>query len=667
MSMKILSPAGDTESLKMAVFNGADEVYLGVKDFNARNIEGFSLSTLKDAVDFAHIFNVRVFLTVNILFNDSEMQSALDLIVDAYNLGVDAFIIQDIGLASLVHKHYPLIEMHASTQMGLHNLEGVKQAEKLGFKRVVLSRETPFEEIERIRNNTNVEIEYFVQGALCVSFSGNCYMSSYMFNASGNRGKCKQLCRLPYTLKKDGENIKKGYLLSAKDFNMLNYLKELEKAGVTSLKIEGRARRPYYVGIATRIYKQALSDLGYDGDELKLAFNREYTPGYFKGNSNIISDKQNHIGLKIGKVEKVKLGKRFNEITFSTDKEVSAKSTLKFFRNNQEVATISAYDIKHNNNSIVVTTTQKVEVGDVVHLISDYQKEQDLLSVKKKRKIKIQITAKANELITACVNLNESIITIKGDVCLPAKNCPLLEKDFVENFKKSDLFEAELDCNLDNIFMSKQQLNEFRRQVFENVKNFLTQTNREMFEKIDIALVTNMQDFQELEDFQVVNSLQEKLCKRFVIYSPFEYLLEDIVKIQDICKEENRKLYLNLPNFVLKKDIEFLRKIVEKTKVGVVVNNLYGLEFDAEKIVGGGMNVYNSYTAKYFNLPYISAENGTFKMPYMTLRHCPMKEHLNASCNNCPYQDGYKYVMDNGNTLKLKRLKMSTCTFYLTD
>lgn len=667
MSMKILSPAGDMESLKMAVFNGADEVYLGIKDFNARNIEGFSLSSLKEAVDFAHIFNVRVFLTVNILFSDSEMQSALDLIVDAYNLGVDAFIIQDIGLASLVHKHYPLIEMHASTQMGLHNLEGVKQAEKLGFKRVVLSRETPLEEIERIRDNSEVEIEYFVQGALCVSFSGNCYISSYMFNASGNRGKCKQLCRLPYTLKKDGENIKQGYLLSAKDFNMLNYLKELEKVGVTSLKIEGRARRPYYVGIATRIYKQALSDLGYDEDELKLAFNREYTPGYFEGNSNIISDKQNHIGLKIGKVEKVKLGKRFNEITFSTDKEVSAKSTLKFFRNNQEVATISAYDIKYNNNSIVVTTTQKVEVGDVVHLIADYQKEQDLLSVKKKRKIKIEITAKANELITACVNLNDSIITIKGDVCLPAKNCPLLEKDFVENFKKSDLFEAELDCNLDNIFMSKQQLNEFRRQVFENVKNFLNQTNREVLEKIEVEILPSIQTAQKLEDFQVVNSLQEKLCKKVVIYSPFEYLLEDVVKIQDMCKEENRKLYLNLPNFVLKKDIEFLRNIVEKTKVGVVVNNLYGLEFNTEKIIGGGMNVYNSYTAKYFNLPYISAENGIFKMPYMTLRHCPMKEHLNANCNNCPYQDGYKYVMDNGNTLKLKRLKMSTCTFYLTD
>ena len=258
MDMKILSPAGEMESLKMAVYNGADEVYLGVKGFNARNIEGFDLETLKQAVDFAHIYRVRVFLTVNILFNNDEIQDALDLIVDAYNLGVDAFIIQDIGLASLMQKYYPQIEIHASTQMGIHNLEGVKFVESLGFKRVVLARETPIEEIKRIRDNSNIEIEYFVHGALCVSFSGNCYLSSYLFDASGNRGKCKQLCRLPYRLKYEDEVLKYGYLLSAKDFNMLDKLEDLEKAGVNSLKIEGRARRPYYVGVATKMYADAI-------------------------------------------------------------------------------------------------------------------------------------------------------------------------------------------------------------------------------------------------------------------------------------------------------------------------------------------------------------------------------------------------------------------------
>ena len=269
-NMKILSPAGNFECLKAAVFNGADEVYLGINDFNARNnIDGFSLSTLKEAVDFAHVFDVKVCLAINILFSDEEIQAALDVVVDAFNMGVDAFIVQDLGLASLLHNNYPQIEIHASTQMGLHNLEGVEAVLKYGFKRIVLARETPLDEIRRIKQNCNVEIEYFAQGALCVSFSGNCYLSSYLCNASGNRGKCKQLCRLPYSLEKDGKVLKKGFLLSAKEFNMLNRLNELKEAGVDVLKIEGRARRPFYVAQACKIYRDALSKMGVNVKSLK--------------------------------------------------------------------------------------------------------------------------------------------------------------------------------------------------------------------------------------------------------------------------------------------------------------------------------------------------------------------------------------------------------------
>jgi len=287
--MKILSPAGNLESLKMAVFNGADEVYLGINDFNARNnIDGFNMDNLEEAINFAHIFNVKVLLAINILFNNTELQSALDIIVKAYNMGIDAFIIQDLGLASLVNKNYPEIEIHSSTQMGIHNLEGVKFIEQFGFKRVVLSRETPLEEIKRIKQNSNIEIEYFAQGALCVSFSGNCYISSYLCDASGNRGKCKQLCRLPYTLLKNNKTIKKGYLLSAKDFNMINNLKTLENAGVDVIKIEGRARRPFYIATSTKQYYNALHNKPFNVEDLKLAFNRDFTERYFNGNGNII-------------------------------------------------------------------------------------------------------------------------------------------------------------------------------------------------------------------------------------------------------------------------------------------------------------------------------------------------------------------------------------------
>ena len=673
MSMKILSPAGDVESLKMAVFNGADEVYLGIKDFNARNIEGFSLSTLKEAVEFAHVFNVKVNLTVNILFNDDEMQSALDLIVDAYNLGVDSFIIQDVGLASLIHENYPQIEMHASTQMGIHNLEGVRFVESLGFKRVVLSRETPLHEIKRIRDNSNIEIEYFCQGALCVAFSGNCYLSSYLHDASGNRGKCKQLCRLPYSFRYNNKEMKSGYLLSAKDFNMLENLKDLERAGVDVLKIEGRARRPYYVGVATRVYKQALSGNKYDIEELKLAFNRGYTAGYFNGNGGIISNKQNHIGIEIGKVERFKAGKKFNEILISSDREISPKSVLKFIKDNEEIV-ITAYDIQKSGEWYRITTTQKVEVGSSVNLISDFEKEQDLLNQTTRRKVEVKITAKDGLPIRAEIQMNGKQFEVFGEICAPAKSQPLTIEDLKTNFNKSEWFDAELVCEIENVFITKKLLNEFRREIFEKIRNVLIENKKEKINKINLKLIKNIKKTKKFNNFiEIFNNFQEffennkTIKEENIIYYPSEYNLNDIQEFVGMCNLHKKKPILNLPIFALCEDVDMLKEIVEKLKVAVVVNNPYALYFETEKIIGGGLNVFNSFTVNYYGLPYIQAEGGTYKMPYMTIRHCPMKSNLNANCSNCPYKNGYEYVMQNGRRFKLRRIKMSSCTFELVD
>lgn len=669
MKMNILSPAGDFESLKQAVFNGADEIYLGIKDFNARNnIAGFELNNLKEAVDFAHIYGVRVFLAVNILFDDYEITPALNLIVDAHNLGVDAFIIQDFGLINLLHENYPEIEIHASTQMGIHNLEGVKAIEKF-VKRVVLSRETPLEEIKRIKENSNVEIEYFVQGALCVSFSGNCYLSSYECDASGNRGKCKQLCRLPYTLKNGNKKIKEGYLLSAKDFNMLNRLKDLQDVGVDSLKIEGRARRPYYVGTSTKIYRKAVDNLevtNQDNTELQLAFNRGYTEGYFNGNSNIISNLQNHIGIPVGKVEKVKLGKKFNEIYISSNYDLTPKSSFKFYENNVEIATISAYDLKKENNLYKITTTQKVNVGNTVNLISDYELETNLLNTKTKRNLEIKITAKENQPIIALTFVNGKEIKVIGETCQTAKNAPLTIEELQNNFNKNEFFNPTINSEIENVFLPKQQLNEFRRNLFSKVIDELTKPKNNKILKKNIKKPSKITE--KLTNFQIVEDLNENFKEENIIYSPCEYIEKDIETFIKKCKNENKKPILNLPNFVLSEDIKYLKTIVEKLQITVVVNNYYALNFNTEKIIGGGLNIYNTYSASYFNLPYLTAENEqTVKMPYMTLRHCPMKEHLNANCANCPYNKNYNYTMPNGKTMKLKRTKLSTCTFYLTD
>lgn len=666
--MKILSPAGNFESLKMAIYNGADEVYLGINNFNARNnINGFTKETLEEAVDFAHVYGVKVNLAINILFSDDELQDALNTIVDSYNIGVDSFIIQDLGLASLVHENYPQIEIHASTQMGIHNLEGVKAIEKFGFKRVVLARETPLDEIKRIRQNTNLEIEYFAQGALCVSFSGNCYLSSYLCGASGNRGKCKQLCRLPYTLEFNGKPLKKGYLLSAKDFNMINRLDDLKNAGVDVLKIEGRARRPEYVAIATKEYYKALHGIREKNDNLKLAFNREYTAGYFDGNGNLISNFHNHIGVEIGRVEKVNIGKKFNEVLISSNRELSPKSTFKFYKNNEEKSTLTAFDLcKISNGKYKLTTTQRIAEGDKIHLILDSRLEHDVLNFTKKKVIKIKLFVRENEKIKATCLVNGNTVEVYGDLLQSASKHPLTKDDLIANFKKSELFDAEIgiEC-LGNVFIPSKILNEFRRNVFDEIYNEITKNAKHCVNYVKLG---KKQDFKTFNCFKIVEKLNQNVDAENIIYSPEIYNLNDIKHFQEECEKQNKKVYLDLPNFALKDDIGYLKKIINESKIAVVANNYYSLYLTDNYIIGAGLNVYNSYAANVLGKPFITAESDLAERidyPYMTLRHCPMKSHLKGTCANCPYKDGYLYRMDNEKILKLKRKKLSTCTFYL--
>lgn len=666
MKMKLLSPAGDFESLKMAVYYGADEVYLGVKDFNARNIEGFNLESLKQAIDFAHIYGVKVHLTVNILFSDDELQSALNLIVDAYNLGVDAFIIQDIGLASLVHKFFPEIEMHASTQMGIHNLEGAKVAKEIGFKRIVLARETPLSEIKRIKDNLDIEIEYFAHGALCVCFSGNCYLSSKLLGASGNRGKCKQLCRLPFSLMKDNKKLKTGFLLSAKDFNMLGRLKELEDAGVCSIKIEGRARRPFYVAAATSAYRSALDGKSYDEKSLLLAFNRDFTEGYFNGNSNIISKFNNHIGIFVGKIKNVKYGKNFNEFTFSSTEKISKKSVIKLFKDGTEFSTISLFDLQEISPLLYhATTTQKVETGLEVRLISNFDMETETVSKIRKLDVSLSIKAIEGMPIKAKVNYKNINFELEGETCLKAQNQPLSKSEIETCFSKNEFFIPQINFETDNAFLTKKQLNEFRRNVYENLIENLTTIIHKKIEKIELKINKNIKKFN---NFQIIDNISNNFNEKNIIFSPEVYSINEINKFKEKCDKENKNAFLLLPNFATEKDIILLEEIVSKTKVGAIATNLYALLLKTNLVAGGELNIYNSVSANLLNIPVLSAENNLstkVEVPFMTLKHCPMKEHFGAKCSACPYADGFKYVMQNGKTFSLKRKKLSSCTFYL--
>ena len=282
--LELLSPAGSMEALRAAVCNGADAVYLGADVFNARGgARNFTPEELPEAVRYCHVRGVQVHLTLNTLVTDREMQKLAGLIASAARAGVDAFIVQDLGVLALCRQIAPQIALHASTQMSIHSLEGVRQAAALGVSRVVLARELPQEDIAFICKNSPVEIEVFVHGALCMCYSGQCYMSAVIGRRSGNRGQCAQPCRMAYGY----DRFDNKYPLSLKDNCLISYLRELEAMGVASIKIEGRMKRPEYVAAVTATYRHALSGAPVDRvmmQTLRAAFSRQgFTQGYYQG------------------------------------------------------------------------------------------------------------------------------------------------------------------------------------------------------------------------------------------------------------------------------------------------------------------------------------------------------------------------------------------------
>ncbi|GAB6172439.1 DUF3656 domain-containing protein [Paradesulfitobacterium aromaticivorans] len=334
-TMELLAPAGSFEAFKAAVENGADAVYLGGQSFNARaSAANFDLDSLREAVRYAHEREVKVYVTVNILIADREFPEFIDYLFSLYELGVDAVILQDPGVAAFMQKVLPEQEKHASTQMTVNTSWGVKHLEGLGFKRVVLARETSAAEMKEIADNTPLEIEVFVHGALCISYSGQCLMSSFIGGRSGNRGTCAQPCRLTYQLVGPkgqdylaGENIGE-HLLSPRDLKLVDYLAKLQTSGVDSLKLEGRMKRPEYVATVVRLYCQALNRLAefpgatgrlelladQEKRELLQIFNRDFTQAYFLEHpgAELMSYKRpNNRGTRLGRVLKTESGRLF--------------------------------------------------------------------------------------------------------------------------------------------------------------------------------------------------------------------------------------------------------------------------------------------------------------------------------------------------------------------
>lgn len=285
---ELLAPAGGAAQLKAAVQSGADAVYMGGYAFNARrSARNFSQDEMREMIDYCRLYGVKTHIAVNTLIKERELEELLEYVRSLNDMGADALIVQDIGAAGMIRRACPDMELHASTQMTVTSLEGVRYLEEMGFDRVVLARELSRDEIAYICRNAKADIEVFVHGAICQCYSGQCLMSSILGGRSGNRGRCAQPCRLRYTLVGDGKP-KSGFLLSPKDLSLINELSELKKIGVASLKIEGRLKRPEYVSAVTGLYRKYLdfpaAVTDEDMSELENAFSRSgFTDGYFKG------------------------------------------------------------------------------------------------------------------------------------------------------------------------------------------------------------------------------------------------------------------------------------------------------------------------------------------------------------------------------------------------
>ena len=536
------------DSLKAAVMAGCDAVYLGGVLFGARAFAGnFTNEEIVYAINYAHLYGVKVYVTINTIIYDSEVERFLDYVRFLHKNNVDAVIIQDIGMFDLLRKKFPNLELHASTQMNIHNYDGALLAKKLGFKRVVMARETPIDVIKKIKEEIDIEIEVFIHGALCVSYSGECLLSALVGKRSGNRGTCAQICRKKYDFYDDDKNKLNinNYLLSTKDLCTLKYIDKLIEIGVDSLKIEGRMKRSPYVYLVTKTYRKVIDNYYNTGKlkidendiiELKKMFNRNFTKGFMlnEDNNNFTYDKRpNNIGIEVGQViSKVKNDLKI-KLTYDVsvhdglrildDKEDKGLVINKMFINNKSVLEAKKgdvitlkYDKYVEKNSKVLLTSSKKQLDS----ISEAIKNQERFIY-----IDLNFTAKENEnlKLTITDGLN-SVTEVLDKTPMRAINKETSHDVIKKQLSKlgNTVYKARsITLNLDdNLFINIKDINEIRRRA-------ISKLNEKRLYKIDFVekdYTIGVPDFSSIKQTAVlVNKENESLKDKYdLIYTEDE-------------------------------------------------------------------------------------------------------------------------------------------------
>lgn len=605
--IELLAPVGNMNCLKAAIEAGCDAVYLGGNMFGARAFAGnFNDEELIEAINYAHMYGVKVYLTINTIIYENEVERFLDYVRFVHKNNIDAVIIQDIGMFDLLRKKFPNLELHASTQMNIHNYEGALLAKKLGFKRIVMARETPLEIIKKIKKEIDIEVEVFIHGALCTSYSGQCLLSALVGNRSGNRGTCAQICRKKYNLLDEKENKLNtdNYLLSTKDLCTLENIDEIIDAGVDSLKIEGRMKREEYVYLVTKIYRKAIDSYYKNGKinvskndilELKKMFNRSFTKGFMldENNNDFTYEKRpNHIGIKIGKV----LSKKNNDLKIKLCGEVNVHDGLriidekedkglvinKMFLNNKSVLKAFSGDV------ITIKYDKFVLPGSEVLLTSSFNQinklDDNIKNNKRKVLIDAYVLAKKGEPLLIKITDGKNIITCESKETIEDAKTSPTNKEIIKNqlnktgntvYKFNDI-KIEADYN---IFINVKEINKLRREA-------LKELNKKRLYKIDFI----EKDYMiKLPDFKKKRKIS---------------ILVDDLKNYDELKSRYDDIYLNNKETNLKDVIIKVPRVIEKYKdysnnvlIGELGSILKYKNFETDF----SFNVVNSYSVAFLH------------------------------------------------------------------
>lgn len=690
--IELLSPVGNIKTMYQAIHNGADAIYLAGTSYGARKFaENFTNEELIDVIKYAHLYGVKVYITVNTLIYEYEFNDCLNYIEFLHKNGVDAIIVQDLGIIKAVREKFPNLEIHASTQCHNYNNEGISLLKSLGVTRVVMAREMSLTEINNI--NVDIEKEVFIHGALCVSYSGCCLFSSLNGGRSGNRGECVGSCRLPYKLIKNNNEIilNDKYLLSTKELNTINHLDKIIESGIDSLKIEGRMKSPYYVGYVTRLYR-TLIDKYYNNEELTLSneelinlkklYNREFTGGYLFNDNNIMNTKTpNHQGIEIGKV--IDVDKKYIKIKLTND-SLSQNDGIRFKNTNLGMMVNRLYDKNkllvnnvQNNNICYLDNKLKINKNDILiktidsNLINNLEKYST-----KKIDINIIVECYLNNKLKITVSDGINEVSSVGSIIDNAIKREVTESDIIKCVNKlgnTPFSINDIKVKKDNnIFISLSNINETRRDVIDKLINIRENKKQDVIineindnyiiknnNKITInALVRNIEQLNCCLD----NNIDNIYITDYNLYNEYKHLDNIYYKVDRL---DNNK-YLNAEKLLVSE-----------------IGNIYKYKNNNKLIGDYYLNVTNSSTIKYlsnqgldrvtlsvelddYNLKGIMNNNYNVelivygRLELMLMKYCPLKQCLNY-CEHCKKNNDLFYL-ENDNKERFPILRNNCIT-----